>query len=101
MVLSIILLKKPVQPPLHHCLQLSVLQVIAILAHGEKLPFEVVAVKLELPELQGEPEEIAQEKCRLAAKEVGGAGKQIFSPYKIFQFTKTYTEIKIGFQCFK
>lgn len=32
-----------------------------------------MSVKLDLPELQGEPEEISKEKCRLAAKEVGGA----------------------------
>lgn len=49
------------------------MQVVAILAAGQELPFSVEAVRLELPELQGEPEEIAKEKCRLAAKEVGGA----------------------------
>eukprot|EP00195_Chlamydomonas_chlamydogama_P016359 CAMPEP_0202900932 /NCGR_PEP_ID=MMETSP1392-20130828/12151_1 /ASSEMBLY_ACC=CAM_ASM_000868 /TAXON_ID=225041 /ORGANISM="Chlamydomonas chlamydogama, Strain SAG 11-48b" /LENGTH=194 /DNA_ID=CAMNT_0049587391 /DNA_START=126 /DNA_END=710 /DNA_ORIENTATION=+ len=48
-------------------------EVIAILEAGEKLPFEVEAKKLDLPELQGEPEEISREKCRIAAKEVGGA----------------------------
>ena len=48
-------------------------QVVAILAHGEALPFTVDAKKLDLPELQGEPEDIAREKCRLAAIEVGGA----------------------------
>lgn len=48
-------------------------EVVAILADGHPLPFEVDAVKLELPELQGEPEDIAKEKCRLAAREVGGA----------------------------
>lgn len=48
-------------------------EVIAILAAGQELPFEVEAVKLDLPELQGEPEEIAKEKCRLAAKEAGCA----------------------------
>lgn len=48
-------------------------EVVAILAHGEALPFSVDAVKLDLPELQGEPEDIAREKCRLAAAEVGGA----------------------------
>lgn len=48
-------------------------EVVAILAHGDPLPFTVDAVKLDLPELQGEPEDIAREKCRLAAKEVGGA----------------------------
>ncbi|GAB4821119.1 hypothetical protein N2152v2_008165 [Parachlorella kessleri] len=48
-------------------------EVVAILAAGRKLPFAVEAVKLDLPELQGEPEDIAREKCRLAAKAVGGA----------------------------
>ena len=33
----------------------------------------VEGVALDLPELQGEVEDIAKEKCRLAAKEVGGA----------------------------
>lgn len=49
------------------------IQVVAILAHGEELPFKVVSVKIDLPELQGEPEQIAAEKARLAAKEVQGA----------------------------
>lgn len=48
-------------------------EVVAILAAGRKLPFTVEAVKLDLPELQGEPEDIAKEKCMLAAKAVGGA----------------------------
>lgn len=48
-------------------------EVKAILAAGETLPFEVVGVDLDLPELQGEPEDIALEKCRIAAKELGGA----------------------------
>lgn len=48
-------------------------EVVAILAHGETLPFKVDAIKLDLPELQGELDDIAKEKCRLAAKEVNGA----------------------------
>ncbi|KAG1669877.1 hypothetical protein FOA52_012466 [Chlamydomonas sp. UWO 241] len=48
-------------------------EVIAILSAGAKLPFEVRSVKIDLPELQGEPDEICREKCRLAAKEVRGA----------------------------
>jgi inosine triphosphate pyrophosphatase len=39
---------------------------------GAALPFKVDAVKLDLPELQGEPDEISREKCRLAAKAVNG-----------------------------
>ncbi|OAE22574.1 hypothetical protein AXG93_731s1170 [Marchantia polymorpha subsp. ruderalis] len=35
---------------------------------GQTIPFR--SVKLDLPELQGEPEDISKEKCRLAAKEV-------------------------------
>lgn len=34
--------------------------------------FTIAHQKIDLPELQGEPVEIAIEKCRLAAKEVGG-----------------------------
>ncbi|KXZ50041.1 hypothetical protein GPECTOR_18g21 [Gonium pectorale] len=48
-------------------------EVTAILQAGAALPFEVAAAKLDLPELQGEPEEISKEKCRIAAKLVGGA----------------------------
>jgi hypothetical protein len=33
----------------------------------------VASRKVDLPELQGEPDDIAVEKCRLAAAEVGGA----------------------------
>ena len=45
-------------------------QVVAILEAGQPLPFKVKAANLDLPELQGEPEEIAKEKCRLAAQQV-------------------------------
>eukprot|EP01094_Clydonella_sp_ATCC50884_P027476 TRINITY_DN7906_c0_g1_i2.p1 TRINITY_DN7906_c0_g1~~TRINITY_DN7906_c0_g1_i2.p1 ORF type:complete len:209 (+),score=58.47 TRINITY_DN7906_c0_g1_i2:62-628(+) len=34
--------------------------------------YNVVSKKIDLPELQGEPEEISREKCALAAKEVDG-----------------------------
>ena len=34
--------------------------------------FEVKTQKLDLPELQGEPDDISVEKCRLAMKEVSG-----------------------------
>ncbi|XP_042513242.1 inosine triphosphate pyrophosphatase [Macadamia integrifolia] len=37
---------------------------------GNSIPFQ--SLKLDLPELQGEPEEISKEKARLAAKEVQG-----------------------------
>mmetsp|Transcript_102366 Transcript_102366/g.219074 ORF Transcript_102366/g.219074 Transcript_102366/m.219074 type:complete len:249 (+) Transcript_102366:32-778(+) len=39
----------------------------------KKLPFQVTSQKIDLPELQGSsPEEIAREKCKLAAEKVGG-----------------------------
>ncbi len=37
------------------------------------LPFTISNQKIDLPELQGDPLEIAKEKCALAAKEIGGA----------------------------
>eukprot|EP01029_Cantina_marsupialis_P019620 TRINITY_DN4562_c0_g1_i2.p1 TRINITY_DN4562_c0_g1~~TRINITY_DN4562_c0_g1_i2.p1 ORF type:complete len:136 (-),score=44.82 TRINITY_DN4562_c0_g1_i2:341-748(-) len=39
---------------------------------GTDFPFVVERAKVDLPELQGEPNEISAEKCRLAAKQVGG-----------------------------
>ena len=39
---------------------------------GKVLPFEIISQKLDLPELQGEPEDVAREKCLLAVKEVKG-----------------------------
>lgn len=47
---------------------------MAILEAGRKLPFSVQPAAMELPELQGEPEEIAAEKCRLAADKLQAAG---------------------------
>jgi len=38
---------------------------------GEELP--LTSMKIDLPELQGTPEDVSKEKCRLAAKESGGA----------------------------
>eukprot|EP00803_Ostreobium_quekettii_P005553 evm.model.scf_1202EXC.3 EVM.evm.TU.scf_1202EXC.3 scf_1202EXC:31036-33189(+) len=47
-------------------------EVQAIMASGgASLPFKLESVALELPELQGEPEAISKEKCRLAAEKVG------------------------------
>lgn len=45
-------------------------EVISIL--GDSLPFELVSMKLDLPELQGEPEKVSIEKCRLASLQVNG-----------------------------
>ena len=47
-------------------------EVIAILGSGKEFPFRVVSQKIDLPELQGEPEEVSREKCCLAAAAVGG-----------------------------
>jgi len=38
----------------------------------DTFPFRVVSQALDLPELQGEPEYVAKEKCKLARKEVEG-----------------------------
>lgn len=49
-------------------------EVKAILSKGAgRFPFRIVNQKIDLPELQGEPEEVSVEKCRLAAERVGGA----------------------------
>ena len=45
-------------------------EVVAIL--GSSLPFQLDNVKLDLPELQGEPEEVSKAKCRLASEQVNG-----------------------------
>lgn len=43
-----------------------------LLSGEEQLPFTLTNKKVDLPELQGEPLEIAEEKCRLAAQDVDG-----------------------------
>jgi inosine triphosphate pyrophosphatase len=43
-----------------------------ILSTGSDISYEITNQKLDLPELQGTPEEIAKEKCRQAAKQVNG-----------------------------
>jgi len=48
-------------------------EVKQILSKRGEIPFEVTNKKIDLPELQGDPVEIAAEKCRLAAKKVQGA----------------------------
>lgn len=45
-------------------------ELVAIL--GEKFPRKVVSRKIDLPELQGEIDEIALKKCKEAAKQVDG-----------------------------
>ena len=44
-------------------------QVTAILETGKALPFTVKSANLDLPELQGEIEDIAKDKCRLAVQQ--------------------------------
>lgn len=48
-------------------------EVVAILEAGHKLPFSVQPAAVDLPELQGDPEEIAAEKCRLAVEKLQAA----------------------------
>ena len=55
--------------PLH---SLCPAQVVAILAAGGELPVNIVARSLDLPELQGEADNVAKEKCRAAAAQVQG-----------------------------
>lgn len=43
-----------------------------MLLSGTEMPFALTNRKIDLPELQGDPLEIAKEKCRLAAKSVNG-----------------------------
>ena len=50
----------------------EVQQILASGIDGDGLPFELTNRKIDLPELQGDPLEIAKEKCRIAAKEVNG-----------------------------
>ena len=45
-------------------------EVVAII--GDSLPFELVSMKLDLPELQGEPKEVSIEKCKIAARQCKG-----------------------------
>jgi len=45
-------------------------EVIAIL--GDSLPFNLISQKIDLPELQGEPDEVSKAKCALAAEQVKG-----------------------------
>jgi inosine/xanthosine triphosphate pyrophosphatase family protein len=45
-------------------------EVIAIL--GSSLPYNLQSTKLDLPELQGEPEEVSKSKCKLAAEMLNG-----------------------------
>ena len=58
---------------------------------GQALPFRVDSVKIDLPELQGEPEEISAEKCRLAAKAVGG-------PVMVEDTSLCFNALKVGAQ---
>ena len=48
-------------------------EVRSILGGEADLPIVLTSAKVDLPELQGEPDEISREKCRLAAERLGGA----------------------------
>ena len=45
-------------------------ELVAIL--GTTCPFPLASAKLDLPELQGEPADVSREKCRIAARLLGG-----------------------------
>lgn len=47
-------------------------EVVAILGNGREFPYRIVSKKIDLPELQGNPDEVSREKCLLAAAAVGG-----------------------------
>lgn len=51
----------------------EVKRILSVSDGENSLPFTISNQKIDLPELQGDPLEIAKEKCALAAKEVGGA----------------------------
>lgn len=48
-------------------------ETVAILDAGRQLPFAIKSVNIDLPEYQGEAEEIAKAKCREASSKVDGA----------------------------
>jgi inosine triphosphate pyrophosphatase len=52
------------------------LEEVKRILHGDgstALPFSITNLKVDLPELQGDPIDIAKEKCSVAARQVGGA----------------------------
>uniref|UniRef100_A0A671N1D5 XTP/dITP diphosphatase n=1 Tax=Sinocyclocheilus anshuiensis TaxID=1608454 RepID=A0A671N1D5_9TELE len=49
---------------------LPVLQVVQIL--GDKFPYKLISKKIDLPEYQGEPDDISIHKCQEAARQVDG-----------------------------
>ncbi|XP_016340095.1 inosine triphosphate pyrophosphatase-like, partial [Sinocyclocheilus anshuiensis] len=60
---------------LFQCFQLQgtalpVLQVVQIL--GDKFPYKLISKKIDLPEYQGEPDDISIHKCQEAARQVDG-----------------------------
>lgn len=52
-------------------------EVLAIL--GDTFPYEMISASLELPELQGEPEYVAAEKCKWAAEQVSYLSSTVLS----------------------
>jgi inosine triphosphate pyrophosphatase len=51
----------------------EVKRILGIDSKDSKMPFHLTNMKVDLPELQGDPVTIAKEKCRAAANEVQGA----------------------------
>lgn len=49
-------------------------EVVAIIGTQHAHRFVLDSVALDLPELQGDPEEVAKEKCRMAAQKLRCAG---------------------------
>ena len=66
-------------------LPVNTFQVVAILESQSEdpLPFSIQAADLDLPELQGEPEDIAKEKCRLAAQQVANPTHSVPAPMEL------------------
>lgn len=63
----------------------EVAQILASDSHSESA-IKIISKKIDLPELQGEVEDIAKQKCALAVKEVGGptvSGYSYFSPHSV------------------
>jgi len=48
--------------------KLEEVQAILAKSDAENFPFQIINQKIDLPELQGEPEEVSAEKCKLAAE---------------------------------
>ena len=62
-------------PQNHNTYHFHLLQIAALLTPpGSTSPIQLRSEKIDLPELQGEPEDIVREKCRLASERVSQPG---------------------------